>query len=107
MLLSAFENRNLLCHSSAWNVLKDLPFHSVKTGILTVAGLAFEIGSPISFLTFPPSFFCHCSATGPVTLLLLQPCPQACLPTTSALLPHLAPSLCALGVGVVPASGLL
>lgn len=70
--------------------LKDLPFHSVKTGILTVAaGLAFEIGSPISFLTFPLSFPRHCSATRPVShLFLLQPCPQACLPTSSALLPH-------------------
>lgn len=62
--------------------LKDLPFHSVKTSILTVAGLAFEIGSPISFLTFPPSFSCYCSATGPVS----HPSPAPALP--SGLSPH-------------------
>lgn len=105
MLLSAFENRTLLHHSSAWDILKGLPFHSVKTGILTVAGLAFEVGSPISFLTFLRSFSCHCSAAGPAG----HPPPAPALPSglISLPLPLTYPSLGVLGVGVVPALGLL
>ena len=100
VLLSAFENRNLLCHSSAWNVLKTC--HFTQSKLASSQWLAWPLRLVPPFLSWLslPVFPVIAQPPGlSVTLLLLQPCPQACLPTTWALLPHLPVTLCSGGWG--------
>ena len=98
VLLSAFENRNLLCHCSAWNVLKTCHFTQSKLASSQWLAWSLRLVPPfLSWLSLPVFPVIAQPPGLSVTLLLLQPCPQACLPTTSA--PHLPVPLCSGGRG--------